>query len=151
MSLRRVINIIVLLRIICCDGLKPYQRHFFNYCSARLKYMTYFGLFDESELPTRYSLAVLSHETALYLLNPAEREPIRYSITLKAGTNATKLTKQGAKVYKVREELFNVSVIEAKSPAGHILKVYNPERTICNLVHSRRNIDIQDLQNAIIF
>jgi len=79
--------------------------------------------------------------TALYLLNLAEREPIRYSITLKAGTNATRLTKQGVKVYKVKEELFDVGVIEAKSPAGHMLKVYNPERTICDLVRSRRNIE----------
>jgi len=100
-------------------------------------------------IQTRYPLAVFSHETALYLLNLAEREPIRYSITLKAGTNATRLTKQGVKVYKVKEELFDVGVIEAKSPAGHMLKVYNPERTICDLVRSRRNIEIQDLQTAI--
>jgi len=61
----------------------------------------------------------------------------------------TRLTKQGVKVYKVKEELFDVGVIEAKSPAGHMLKVYNPERTICDLVRSRRNIEIQDLQTAI--
>ena len=100
-------------------------------------------------IQTRYPLAVFSHETALYLLDLAEREPIRYSITLKAGTNATRLTKQGVKVHKVKEELFDVGVIEAKSPAGHMLKVYNPERTICDLVRSRRKIEIQDLQTAI--
>ena len=36
-------------------------------------------------IQTRYPLAVFSHETALYLLNLAEREPVRYSVTLKAG------------------------------------------------------------------
>jgi hypothetical protein len=97
----------------------------------------------------RYPLAVFSHETALYLLNLAEREPIQYAVTLKAGTNATGLTKQGVKVYKVKESLFDEGIMETKSPAGHTIRTYNPERTICDLVRSRRNIEIQDLQTAI--
>lgn len=100
-------------------------------------------------IQTRYPLAVFSHETALYLLNLAEREPIRYSVTFKAGANATGLAKQGVKVYKVKEDLFDKGITEAESPAGHTLRVYNPERTICDLVRSRKNIEIQDLQTAI--
>jgi hypothetical protein len=100
-------------------------------------------------IQTRYPLAVFSHETALYLLNRAEREPIRYSVTLKAGTNTAGLAKQGVKVYKVKEALFDEGIVEAKSPAGHTLRVYNVERTICDLVRNRRNIEIQDLQTAI--
>jgi len=41
------------------------QRYLFNYCSARLKCMTYFGLFDESELLTRYPLAVFSLDSPI--------------------------------------------------------------------------------------
>lgn len=100
-------------------------------------------------IQTRYPLAVFSHETALYLLSLAEREPVRYSVTLKAGANTTGLAKQGVKVYKVKAEFFEEGIVEAKSPAGHTLRVYNPERTICDLVRSRRNIEIQDLQTAI--
>jgi len=29
-----------------------------------------------------------------------------------------------------------------------MLRVYNPERTLCDLIRSRRNIEIQDLQSA---
>jgi len=100
-------------------------------------------------IQTRYPLAVFSHETALYLLNLAEREPVKYTITLKAGTNATGLTKQGVKVYKVKEDLFAEGITYAQSPSGHALRVYNAERTICDLVRSRRNIEIQDLQTAV--
>jgi predicted transcriptional regulator of viral defense system len=100
-------------------------------------------------IQTRYPLAVFSHETALYLLNLAEREPIQYAVTFKAGTNATGLTKQGVKVYKIKDSLFNEGIMEVKSPAGHTLRTYNPERTICDLIRSRRNIEIQDLQTAI--
>ncbi|MFO7636119.1 MAG: type IV toxin-antitoxin system AbiEi family antitoxin domain-containing protein [Clostridia bacterium] len=100
-------------------------------------------------IQTRYPQAVFSHETALYLLNLAEREPVRYSVTLKAGANTVGLTKQGIKVYKVKAELFGEGVVEASSPAGHTIRVYNPERTICDLVRNRKNIEIQDLQAAI--
>ncbi len=100
-------------------------------------------------IQTRYPLAVFSHETALYLLNLAEREPVRYSVTLKAGANTAGLTKQGIKVYKVKAELFDEGVMEASSHAGHTIRVYNSERTICDLVRSRKNIEIQDLQAAI--
>ena len=78
----------------------------------------------------RYPEAVFSHETALYLLGLANREPLRYTVTLKAGTNATGLTKQSVKVYKVKDVLFNEGITEAQSPAGHTLRVYNPERMI---------------------
>lgn len=101
-------------------------------------------------IQVRYPEAVFSHESALYLLKLADREPLKYTVTLKAGTNATGLTKQGVKVYKVKEELHEEGVTEAQSPAGHILRVYNPERTICDMIRSRSNIEIQDLQTAIM-
>ena len=100
-------------------------------------------------IQTRYPKLVFSHETALYLLNFAEREPIQYTITLKANSNSAGLAKQGIKVYKVKDELFGEGLIETQSPTGHILRVYNIERTICDLFRSRRNIEIQDLQSAV--
>ena len=100
-------------------------------------------------IQVRYPGAVFSHETALYLLNLAEREPIRYAVTVKAGTNSTGLIKQGAKVYKIKHDLYEEGIIEAQSPSGNTLRTYNPERTLCDLVRSRRNIEIQDLQTAI--
>jgi len=113
-------------------------------------YMSQDAWMDEMfVIQVRYPDIVFSHETSLYLHNHAEREPTRYSITMKAGTNATRLTKQGVKVYKVKESLFNDGVTETQSPTGHNLRVYNLERTICDLIRSRRNVEIQDLQAAI--
>jgi predicted transcriptional regulator of viral defense system len=100
-------------------------------------------------IAVRYPAAVFSHETALYLLDLAEREPTKYAVTLKAGANASGLTKQDVKVYKVKESLFGEGVIETRSPVGHTLRVYNPERTLSDLIRSRRNIEIADLQAAL--
>ena len=53
------------------------------------------------------------------------------------------------KVYKVKEELFDEGIIGTRSPSGNILRTYNQERTICDLIRSRRNIEAQELQTAI--
>lgn len=100
-------------------------------------------------IQTRYPRAVFSHESALYLLSLANREPAPFSVTLKTGTNSAELSKQGVKVYKVREGLFSEGVIEARSPSGHKVRTYNAERTICDLFRSRRNIELQVLQEAV--
>ncbi|MCL2079656.1 MAG: abortive phage infection protein [Oscillospiraceae bacterium] len=100
-------------------------------------------------IQARYPKAVFSHETALYLLNLANREPIPFSVTLKTRTNTTGLSKQGVKVYTIKEELFDEGIIEVTTQAGHMVRAYNAERTICDLFRSRRNIEIQDLQTAV--
>jgi hypothetical protein len=100
-------------------------------------------------IQTRYPVAVFSHETALYLLGLAEREPTAYAVTLKAGANTSGLSKQGIKVYKVKTELFSEGVTQDRTPAGHVVRTYCAERTVCDLARSRRNIEIQDLPAAI--
>ena len=100
-------------------------------------------------IQARYPEAVFSHETALYLLNLANREPVPFSVTVKTSTNAVGLTKQGIKVYNIKEELFGEGIIEVKSPSGHTVRAYNAERTICDLFRSRRSIEIQALQDAV--
>jgi hypothetical protein len=100
-------------------------------------------------IQVRYPEAVFSHECSLYLLSLANREPSPLSVTLKTGTNSAGLSKQGIKVYKVKEELFSLGIIEASTPSGHTVRAYNAERTVCDLFRSRRNIEVQILQEAV--
>jgi predicted transcriptional regulator of viral defense system len=100
-------------------------------------------------LQVRYPAAVFSHETALYLLELAEREPSIFSVTLKASANTTRLRKDGIKVYRVKENLLGEGVIDTVSPSGHPLRTYCAERTICDLFRSRSGIEVQDLQAAV--
>ena len=100
-------------------------------------------------LQARYAQAIFSHEAALYLWDLTDREPLRYSVTVKAGYNAPSLVEQGAKVYRVKKELYETGVTEALTPGGHMVRVYNMERTICDIIRSRRTMEAQDLQTAI--
>ena len=100
-------------------------------------------------LQLRYPQTIFSHETALYLLGLAEREPLQFTLTAKAGYHAKSMEEQNIKVYRIKPELFDMGVIEVVSPAGHKVKTYNTERTICDLLRNRSNVEIQDLQSAM--
>jgi hypothetical protein len=99
-------------------------------------------------IQVRYPSAVFSHETALFLLNLAEREPIRFAVTLKAGANTAGLTKHGIKVYKVKAEMLEEGVVDVQTPTGQTVRSYNAERTVCDLIRSRRKLDAQEVQSA---
>ena len=100
-------------------------------------------------LQTRYPQIIFSHETSLYLLGMAEREPLQFTVTAKAGYHAKSMKEQKIKVYRVKKELLELGVVNLESPEGHLVKAYNAERTVCDLLRSRSNVEIQDLQTAI--
>lgn len=100
-------------------------------------------------LQSRCPQAVFSHEAALYLLDLAEREPLKYTVTLKAGYKTTNLTNQGVKVYTVKKERYPIGITEAKTPMGHTVRIYNAERAICDILQSRSQVEIQDRQAAL--
>ena len=97
----------------------------------------------------RYREIVFSHETALYLLDLAEREPLRYSVTAKAHYNVKSLYKRGIQVHTVKKELFGLGITEKKTPMNNTVKCYNAERTLCDIVRNRNDTDKQDLNAAM--
>ena len=96
----------------------------------------------------RYPNAVYSHETAAYLLGLAEREPLKMTVTVRTGYHAKGLS-ETTKVYQIQEKLFELGVTEMDSPFGHTLRCYNAERTVCDLIRSRSQVEIQDLLYAV--
>lgn len=56
-------------------------------------------------LHLRCGQAVFSHETALFFHDLTDREPIRYSVTVKTGYNPSRLQGDGVQVYTVKKEL----------------------------------------------
>lgn len=97
----------------------------------------------------RSKQAVFSHETALFLHDLTDREPAPYSITVKTGYNPNRLKADGVQVYTVKSELHGVGRTTAQTSFGHTVPVYDMERTICDLIRSRKGIEIQTFQDAI--
>lgn len=107
-------------------------------------------LMDEMvAIQARYKGAIFSHESALYLLDLTDRTPLFYSVTVPAGYNATSLKANGAKVYFVNRDLYLLGSIMAKSPQGNAIKTFNLERTICDVLRSRNQMDVQQVNEAL--
>ena len=100
-------------------------------------------------LQARFGGVIFSHETALYLLDLTDREPLQYTVTVKTGYNYSGLANEGVKVYSIKKELFETGLTAMESPTGRNLKAYNAERTICDIIRNRRSVEIQDFQTAI--
>jgi predicted transcriptional regulator of viral defense system len=104
---------------------------------------------EMASIQARYKGAIFSHETALYLLGLTDRTPLLYSVTVAAVYNATLLKASGAKVYFVNRGLFLLGVITMKSPHGSDIKTFNLERTICDVLRNRNQIDVQFVNEAL--
>ena len=100
-------------------------------------------------LHLRFGQIVFSHDTALFFHDLTDREPLEYSVTVKAGYHSLQLKAEGVKVYTVKKELVGLGVTTTQTPFGHTVPVYDKERTICDLVRSRNNIEMQTLQGAL--
>lgn len=92
---------------------------------------------------------VFSNETALYLHGLTEHEPKRISVSVKRGYNATHLTKRGVKTYFVRQEILNQGITEVETTYGNKVRVYDIDRTICDIVQRKDELDIQVFQTAL--
>lgn len=97
----------------------------------------------------RCKQAVFSHETALYLHDLTDREPMEYEITVKTGYNPSKLKADGIKVYTVKKELHGEGLTMMQTTFGHSVPVYNMERTICDIIRNRNKTEIQTFQTAL--
>ncbi|OPZ65668.1 MAG: hypothetical protein BWY85_00419 [Firmicutes bacterium ADurb.Bin506] len=100
-------------------------------------------------LSLRSTQVVFSHETALFLHDLTDREPTYYSVTVKTGYNPSRLRAYGVKVYTVKRELYMIGMSKARTSFGNEVRAYDPERTICDIVRSRNQIEIQTLQDAL--
>lgn len=88
-------------------------------------------------LQTRYPRAIFSHDTALYLHDLSEREPVPLSVTVSSSYNAGSLSEGGTRVHYVKEPWYKLGMCVMDSPEGNPIRVYDRERTICDTVRKR--------------
>ena len=110
------------------------------------------------ELPDEYALlqlrskyAVFSYGTALYLWGLSDRVPHIYDITLPRGTNINFLKKDilNLRCHYVQQEIYALGITEVRSPQGAMVKVYDRERCICDLIRDKDHMDMQLFTRAI--
>lgn len=97
----------------------------------------------------RYKSSIFSHETALYLHDLTDRTPLSYSISIPVGYHSISLNQGGHKIFYVNPVLFALGVILMKSSHGNEIRTTNLERTICDVLRSRNQVDVQFVNEAL--
>jgi predicted transcriptional regulator of viral defense system len=117
---------------------------------ARGIYMLPGNSIDEMAILQRsYANIIFSHATALYLHNLTDRAPLKYTVTLPMGCNIKSLSSKNINCVYVKQDLWNIGVTKIKNAFGEIVKTYNKERTICDIIKKRNFSDIQIIADAI--
>lgn len=96
-----------------------------------------------------YKNTIFSHETALYLHDLTDRSPLSFSVSVPVGYHSMTLNKSGHKIYYVNRNLFDLGVMMLKSPHGNEIRTTNLERTICDILRSRNQIEVQFIYEAL--
>lgn len=100
-------------------------------------------------LQIRRPKMIYSHETALFLHNLTDRDPIVYSVTVPTGYNAKAMLADGLTVYSIKRDLHLLGVNQLKTIFGHHVTAYSMERTICDCLRSRNQMDIAVVTDAM--
>ncbi|RCW86908.1 putative transcriptional regulator of viral defense system [Halanaerobium sp. DL-01] len=95
------------------------------------------------------SRLIYSHETALYLHDLSDRDPLEYTVTVPYGYHNPYLKDEDIKIHTVKKELHLLGVMGKETIFGRKIKAYNKERTICDILKDRNNMDISTVNEAI--
>jgi len=100
-------------------------------------------------LQYRFSKGIFSHETALYLHGFTDRTPARFAMTFPWGYNTASLKEENVITKRVIKVLYRLGITELTSPAGSIIRTYDVERTLCDIVRGKNTCDIQIVNQAM--
>jgi len=100
-------------------------------------------------LQYKYPKGVFSYETALYLHGLTDRTPLSYTMTFPKGYNITAAKTNSVAAKIVNVENYMLGLIEMQSPCKNKIKVYDAERTLCDIVKGNNACDIQIVNSAM--
>lgn len=88
----------------------------------------------------RFSRAIYSYVSALYLQGFTDEIPQYFEVTVPRGYRFNN-PPQNLAVHTVPKEIVDLGVISVKTPWGQTVKTYNFERIICDFIQNRKKID----------
>jgi predicted transcriptional regulator of viral defense system len=97
----------------------------------------------------RSNKIIFSNETALYIHELTDRDPLQYSVCVPRDYGIARLKESGLVVYTVKKELHELGKETAKTIHGRDISVYNIERTICDIIRYRNRMDADMFATAL--
>ena len=96
----------------------------------------------------RNGKVVFSYESALFLHGLMEREPSRTTVTVPKGYNATHIAKK-IRVVHSKAEWYEIGITQVQTGFGNMVAAYDKDRTICDIIRDKAEIEIQTFQTAL--
>lgn len=91
---------------------------------------------------------IYSHMTALYFHNLSIKAPnSSFDITVTKKYNNPKLKNHN--VFYVDDEFYNLGITEVMTPQGNMVKAYDVERCICDIIRSKKRMDSEHVKYSI--
>ena len=100
-------------------------------------------------LQSKSKNAIYSNMTALYLHGFSDRIPLKYDITINSGYNGSLQKKNNVNLFYTKKDLLNLGVIDYKLGTGSTIRVYDLDKTICDIIKNRKKIDAEIFGKSI--
>lgn len=100
-------------------------------------------------LQSKSKNAIYSNTAALYLYGFSNRIPIKYDITINNGYNGTLQKDNNVNLFYTKKELLDLGVINYKLDSGNMIRVYDLDKTICDIIKNKKKIDAEIFNKAI--
>lgn len=84
---------------------------------------------------------IYSHETALMLHDLSDYTPSKNIMTVPTGYNVHRLKNELVEFHWIKNEIHELGVMTMKSSHGNEIKVYDLERTVCDIIKYRKKMD----------
>ncbi len=101
-------------------------------------------------LQRRYPKYIFSGMSALYLHHLTDKIPTELFVTSPQGYNPTRRKNDKLVINKISNiKIYNLGIEEVETMFGNKVRVYDKEKTICNLIKNRREYDSETFVKAI--
>lgn len=98
---------------------------------------------DTVYMQRKFPAIIFSHESALYLHGLTERAPFRHSVTIPSTTKLPRSLAGACSCYYIAPSLHEIGLTRLRTTQGHIVRAYDAERCVCDLLRSRNRVDTE--------
>lgn len=135
------INTVELTRLVKQNKLERIARGFYtvanSFCDDYYKYQL------------KSKNCIFSHSTALYFYDLSDRTPLYFDMTVPNGYNGSLSKDKNVTLHYVKKELLGLGLTTTQSPFGMRLRIYDLERTICDIIKYKKNMDKEIFTKAL--
>ena len=100
-------------------------------------------------LQSKSKNAIFSNMTALYLYGFSNRIPIKYDITVPVGYNGVLQKLDNVNLFYCPKSILELGITSYKLDSGNTIKIYDLERTICDLIKNKKKMDLELFNKAV--